>query len=277
MDPVERVRVRAREGALEIERSDALAVEEPLEVRVRGASGAARAFVTTMRTPGRDAELAAGLLLSEGVLHARAELLALERPVDPRLERELRDNAITAVLAEPALERAGQLERRTTMGSACGVCGRTVIGRVLPEGAPALTDVLRVGAETLHALPERLRARQSVFAQTGGLHAAGLFDAQGELLELCEDIGRHNALDKLVGARLVAGELPLAGRVLLVSGRAGFEIVQKAFVAGIAVVCSVSAPSSLAVELAEAGGITLVGFLRERRFNVYTHAERIGG
>ena len=269
--------MRAREGAREFVRSDALAVEEPLEIRVRGASGAAQPFVTTMRTPGRDAELAAGLLLAEGVLRERAELLTLERPVDPRLERELRDNAITAVLAEPALARAAELARRSTMGSACGVCGRTIIGRVLPEGLPPLAGALRVASETLFELPGRLRQRQSVFAETGGLHAAGLFDERGTLLELCEDVGRHNALDKLVGARLLAHELPLERHVLLVSGRAGFEIVQKAFVAGIAVVCSVSAPSSLAVELAEAGGITLVGFLRERRFNVYAHGERLVG
>ncbi len=270
--------MRVREGTRESERSDTLAVEEPLEIRVRAEAGAASTvFVTTMRTPGDDEALAAGLLLAEGVLERRSDLLALERPSDPRVEPELRDNAIVATLAPAALERAAGLARRTTMGSACGVCGRTAIDRVLPEGARALAGTLRVEAETLHALPERLRARQSVFAQTGGLHAAGLFDARGTLLELREDIGRHNAVDKLVGARLLAGELPLEQHLLLVSGRAGFEIVQKAFVAGLALVCSVSAPSSLAVELAESGGITLVGFLRERRFNVYAHGERVVG
>jgi FdhD protein len=161
------------------------------------------------------------------------------------------------------------------MGSACGVCGRTVIGRVLPEGRPRIVSELRVDAELLHALPARLRERQSVFAHTGGLHAAGLFDAQGRLLEVREDIGRHNAVDKLVGARWLAEALPLRDCLLVVSGRAGFEIVQKATFAGIPIMASVSAPSSLAVELAEAAGITLIGFLRERRFNIYTGAARV--
>jgi FdhD protein len=163
------------------------------------------------------------------------------------------------------------------MGSACGVCGRTSIESVLPAGARPIDARLLVAADVLFVLPEQLRHSQSVFAQTGGLHAAGLFTPSGELRALREDIGRHNATDKLIGARWLTSELPLSDSVLLVSGRAGFEIVQKAYSAGIPVVASVSAPSSLAVELAEAGGITLVGFLRERRFNVYTHAQRIVG
>jgi len=163
------------------------------------------------------------------------------------------------------------------MGSGCGVCGRTVIGRVLPEATQPLVSGLRLPAEFFHALPARLRERQSVFARTGGLHAAALFDLQGRLLASHEDIGRHNAVDKLVGAHWLAGELPLSERVLMVSGRAGFELVQKAFFAGIPVMASVSAPSSLAVELAEATGITLLGFVRERRFNVYAHGARVAG
>ena len=278
MDPVERVRLRAREEGQEIEREDSLAVEEPLEIRVRApGSSSAAAFVTTMRTPGHDEELAAGLLFAEGVLGARAELLALERPRDPRIAAELRANVLVAELAPAALARALALQRTTVMGSACGVCGRTVIGRVLPEGTRPLVSSLRLQAEYFHALPALLRERQSVFARTGGLHAAGLFDASGQLLELREDIGRHNALDKLVGVHWLAGRLPLADKVLLVSGRAGFELVQKACSAGIPVMASVSAPSSLAVELAEAAGITLVGFLRERRFNVYAHGARVAG
>ena len=276
MDPVERVRLRAREGGAEVEREDTLAVEEPREIRVRapGSTGAAR-FVTTMRTPGHDEELVAGLLFAEGIVTAREELVALERPSDPRIEPELRANVLVAALAPAALARAQGLQRATVMGSACGVCGRTEIGRVLPEGTRPLESALRVSGELLYALPARLRESQSVFSRTGGLHGAGLFDAMGRLRELREDIGRHNAVDKLVGAHWLAGGLPLSESVLLVSGRAGFEIVQKAVFAGIPVLASVSAPSSLAVELAEAAGITLVGFLRERRFNVYAHPRRI--
>lgn len=278
MDPVERVRLHAREDGQDVEREDALAVEEPLELRIRSAENAAVArFVTTMRTPGHDEDLAAGLFFAEGVLEQREDLLALERPSDPRIEPELRANALIATLSKAAFARAEGLQRSTVMGSACGVCGRTVIGRVLPEGTPRIQSTLRVDAELLYALPARLREQQSVFARTGGLHAAGLFDAQGRLLAAREDIGRHNAVDKLVGARWLAGELPLRECVLMVSGRAGFEIVQKATFAGIPIMASVSAPSSLAVELAEAAGITLVGFLRERRFNVYAHGARVLG
>jgi len=276
VDPVERVRLRAREDGREVVREDSLAVEEPLEIRVRAPGSAAVArFVTTMRTPGNDEELVAGLLFSEGVVTAREELVSLQRPSDPRVEPELRANVLVAELGPVAFARAESLQRATVMGSACGVCGRTVIGRVLPEGAQPLVSNLRVDAELLLALPARLRDRQSVFARTGGLHAAGLFDDSGRLLELREDIGRHNAVDKLVGAQWLERRLPLSGCVLLVSGRAGFEIVQKACFAGIPIMASVSAPSSLAVELAEAAGITLVGFLRERRFNVYTNGARV--
>lgn len=264
------------EGERAHERSEALAVEEPLEIRVRGRAGtASTGFVTTMRTPGHDEELAAGLLFAEGVLERRPDLVGIERLADPRVSSELRENTLVLTLAPEALARAGKLARTTTMGSACGVCGRTVIGRTLPEGARLLGPGLRVAAATLHALPGRLRARQSVFGETGGLHAAGLFDAGGALLELHEDVGRHNAVDKLVGARWLAGELPLSDALLLVSGRAGFEIAQKAFLAGIPLLAAVSAPSSLAVELAEAAGLTLVGFLRESRFNVYAGGARI--
>jgi FdhD protein len=277
VEPIERVRVRAREGDAEVERSDSLAVEEPLEIRVRGREGdAARSFVTTMRTPGSDEELAAGLLLAEGVLTGRSDLVALERPADPRLSPELKANAIVATLSQDALARAGGLIRGTVMGSACGVCGKTSIESVLPDGAAPLEAPLTVPAELLYRLPDRLRERQSVFAQTGGLHAAALFDAGGELLLAREDIGRHNATDKLVGSFFLESKLPLSESLMLVSGRAGFEIVQKAFGAGIPIVCSVSAPSSLAVELAESAGLTLVGFLRARRFNVYSHPRRIG-
>jgi FdhD protein len=274
--PVERVRVRTREGAAETERSDTLAVEEPLEIRVRPApDGKARSFVVTMRTPGHDEELAAGLLFAEGVVRSRADLVALERPTDPRIEPALKANVIVASLTAEAFGRSESLQRATVMGSSCGVCGKTSIQSVMPADRPAMTDAVSVSAEFLYGLPARLRREQSVFAETGGLHGAALFSDSGELRALREDIGRHNAVDKLVGVFLLKGELPLEGCVLMVSGRAGFEIVQKAFGAGIPILAAVSAPSSLAAELAERTGLTLIGFLRERRFNVYTHARRL--
>lgn len=276
MDPVENVRVRARENGVEVERDDALAVEEPLSIRVRpGEAGAAVSFVTTMRTPGHDEELAAGLLLAEGVLEDRSDLLAVGRPTDPRTTPEIRENVVVASLSSAAYERAAGLQRATVMGSACGVCGKTTIENVIPAGRAPLLSRLRLAPRLLETLPGRLRERQSIFARTGGLHAAGLFSSGGALREVREDIGRHNATDKLIGAFFLRGELPLSESVLLVSGRAGFEIVQKAFQAGIPVIASISAPSSLAVALAESGGITLIGFLRGERFNVYSGAERV--
>ena len=276
MDPIQPVRVRAVDGSAETEREDALAVEEPLEIRLRG-TGAREAatFAITMRTPGQDEALAAGLLFAEGVLRAPADLLELSRPADPRIDPELAANVLVATLSPDAFSRAGELRRGTVMGSACGVCGKTSIENVIPSDRPPLATGLEVAAKTLFSLPARLRERQSIFSRTGGLHAAGLFDGEGVLEAIAEDIGRHNATDKLVGGAFVSGGLPLEGRVLMVSGRAGFEIVQKAFAAGIPVVASVSAPSSLAVELADAGGMTLVGFLRGERCNVYTHSRRI--
>ena len=276
VEPIERVRVVAREGQRQVERDDALAVEEPLEIRIRPAGrDRPKSFVTTMRTPGNDEELVAGLLFAEGVVVSRADLLRLERPVDPRIDPDLRANVMIATLAPDAQARGEKLERGTVMGSACGVCGKTSIENVLPSDARPLVSNLRVDGELFFALPERLREGQSVFSKTGGLHAAALFGADGRLRALREDIGRHNATDKLVGHFLLEDRLPLAESVLMVSGRAGFEIVQKAYAAGIPILASVSAPSSLAVSLAEAAGLTLVGFLRGRRFNVYACPERI--
>ena len=276
MDPVDRVRVRAREGDEDVEREDVLAVEEPLEIRIRTEGGGpAISFVTTMRTPGNDEELVAGLLFAEGVLDRAEDLRALDRPTDPRIDAELKANVLIATLVPEAFARAGKLQRGTVMGSACGVCGKTSIENVIPADRPPLSSSAAVSPEILFRLPERLRQRQSLFARTGGLHAAGLFSLDGELLEVREDIGRHNATDKLVGTFLMRDALPLSNQLLMVSGRTGFEIVQKAFAAGIPIVASVSAPSSLAVALAETGGVTLVGFLRDRRFNVYANPRRV--
>ena len=276
MPPIDRVRVLSRDGNGQTEREDSVAVEEPLEIRLRGsAGGKPESFVTTMRTPGDDEDLAAGLLFGEGVLERSEDLLAVDRPADPRIDPELRENVVVATVCPEALARSASLRRRTVMGSACGVCGKTSIENVLGTGRSQVLSELRMAADILVALPDRLRERQSVFSQTGGLHAAGLFDPSGRLEAVREDVGRHNAVDKLIGSLLRLGRVPLPGFVLVVSGRAGFEIAQKAAAAGIPILASVSAPSSLAVELADAAGLTLVGFLRGPRFNVYSHPRRI--
>ena len=276
MDPVERVRVRSVEGETDAEREDAVAVEEPLSIRVRKAAGEPGfLFATTMRTPGNDEELAAGLLFAERAIESAAEIVAIAHSDDPALERKNRGNVLVATLLPESADRAEALRRPTVMSAACGVCGRASIDEIVPPDRPRIAGNLRVAPETLLALPARLRQRQSVFAATGGLHAAGLFSRAGALREIREDIGRHNATDKLVGAFVLRGGTLLSESILMVSGRAGFEIVQKACIAGIPVVASVSAPSSLAIALADAAGMTLVGFLRERRFNVYTHRERV--
>jgi FdhD protein len=278
MKPVERVRVRTIEDGADTERDDTVAVEEPLAIRVRSEEdGPGILFATTMRTPGNDEELAAGLLFAEGAVTGRDDIVSVTRADDPAIERERRGNVVVATLGREAADRAGTLRRSAVMSSACGVCGRASIDEAAPPGRPRIGGRLRVSPELLHALPGRLSERQSIFAATGGLHAAGLFSGDGVLREVREDIGRHNATDKIVGAFLLRGELPLSDSILMVSGRAGFEIVQKACAAGIPVVASVSAPSSLAVALAEAAGVTLLGFLRNRRFNVYANGERVLG
>jgi len=261
---------------------DLLAAEEPLEIRLREKEGAAERFVVTMRTPGDDEDLAIGLLFGEGVIRSIDEVVSVERPSDPRIDLELARNvAVVTLTKDPA--RAARTPRRTTvMGSACGVCGRTTIEEVVGlaarcrEGAPSLDKTgagLKISASVLTALPDRLRTRQTGFAATGGLHAAGLFEADGTLLLAREDVGRHNATDKVIGA-LLRSRRPVPP-VLLVSGRLGFEIAQKAALAGILIVAAISAPTSLAVDLADEAGITLIGFLRGETFNVYTHPERI--
>ena len=244
---------------------DYLAAEEPLEIRVDG-----RSLAVTMRTPGNDEELAAGFLLTEGIVESKSQIAAIQRPgagVGPGcnvLNVELRDCAF-----DPE-----QTKRNFFATSSCGICGKATIDAVRTRGLRALGAGFTVDPEILCALPERLRTNQQVFGRTGGLHAAALFNAGGELLALREDIGRHNAVDKIVGWALLGGMIPLSRHVLMVSGRGGFEIVQKALAAGIPVVASVSAPSSLAVQLAKELNLTLIGFLRERRFVVYAGQER---
>lgn len=256
-------RLRAGVGASELDR---LAVEAPLEIRFGG-----EPFTVLMRTPGADEELVAGFLFTEGIVTAKAEILALRRPAEPladcanRLEVEL------------APGRGGALgERRFFAAASCGVCGKSSIAD-LEIRAPRVTAPLRVERALLEALPGRLRAAQPLYAATGGLHGAALFTATGELLAAREDVGRHNAVDKLVGWALGAGRLPLADAVLVVSGRLGFEIVQKAIVAGIPVIGAVGAASTLAVALAESYGLTLATFLRPGAVNLYGVLERVAG
>jgi FdhD protein len=243
---------------------DQLAVEEPLQIRVDTAP-----FVVTMRTPGHDDELAAGFLLTEGVLQKRRDLLR----VAP-LQRNSSGNVIDVFLRPQPAPRRKLPVRRFLSASSCGLCGKTAIEEVRRD-LPKVKSRLRYRAETLLRLVPALREQQAVFNRTGGLHAAALFNSQGSLLVLREDIGRHNAVDKVVGYGLLTARLPFDRHVLLVSGRASFEIVQKALAAGIPIVASVSAPSHLAVAFARRSGQTLVGFLREHRFNIYTHPARV--
>ena len=266
--PAPRRRVIAVRGASHRARRDRLAGEEPLEVRVAGPSGGARPVAVTMRTPGDDFALAAGFLVTEGVVAPGT--ITRVAYCDDAPGEQLYNVVTVTTSAPPVLGEA----RRVAATSACGACGAASLDEVFLRCAPLGTGPV-VGRETLLALPDALRAGQRVFEETGGLHAAGLFDPVGRALVVREDIGRHNAVDKVVGGAALAGGLPLDDRVLMVSGRAGFEIVQKAAVAGIAMVASVSAPSSLAADAAERLGVTLVGFLRGDGFNVYAHAHRV--
>jgi FdhD protein len=252
-------------------RRDRLATEEPLEIRASGPGQRAVQVAVTMRTPGHDFDLAAGFLLTEGLIAGRDEIERIRYCADvERADQEY--NVLTVELRRPF--DSGGLQRNFFATSSCGVCGKASIDQLEVRCAP-LGDGPVVERDTIAALPDALRAGQRIFEATGGLHATGLFTAEGELVALREDVGRHNAMDKLVGERLLAGATPLAGHIALVSGRTSFELVQKAAVAGIPILCSVSAPSSLAVETARTLGLTLVGFVRGSRFNVYAGADRI--
>lgn len=250
------------------QRMDTLAVEEPLELRVAGA-----AVTVTMRTPGHDVELAHGFLLSEGAIGDRSEVLTA-RYCDS-LDDQGRNtyNVLDVMLAAGVTP---PVTRAFLTTAACGVCGKAALDGVRVRSRyPPAADPVRLDPAVLAQLPLRLRDEQQVFDTTGGLHAAGLFTADGEPLWTREDVGRHNAVDKVLGAALLAGRLPAVGTVLMVSGRASFELTQKAAMAGVPVLAAVSAPSSLAVDLAAEQGITLVGFLRGNTMNVYTHPERL--
>jgi len=266
------VRVQALEDGRVIERPDRLVTEEPMEVRIQGAGQVAEAIAVTMRTPGHDFELAVGLCRTEGLLDGAGDLAEVKYCVADDVTQDQEYNVVTVTLRQPV--DLGNHQRVVAASSSCGICGKTTLDEVAITCAPVGAGPV-IARSTLLDLPDRLRKSQTVFDTTGGLHAAGLFSTAGELRVLREDVGRHNAVDKLVGHAVMNGLLPLSDSVLMVSGRLSFEIVQKAAVAGIPIVGAVSAPSSLAVATAERFEQTLVGFLRDGRGNVYTHSERI--
>lgn len=263
-------RVTALRGGVALERADRLAAEEPLEIRAGGPGQEAAPVAVTMRTPGDDFDLAVGFLFTEGLIEGAGEVASVAYCELPPAEQQY--NVVTVRLTRPWDTESPR--RNFAATSSCGVCGKASLEEVRVRCAPLAGGPV-VAASVVDGLPLALRAGQRVFEQTGGLHAAGLFEPDGTLLALREDIGRHNAVDKLVGSALLRGEVPLAGRVLTVSGRIGFEIAQKAARAGIAVLCAVSAPSTLAVEAARELGMTLVGFVRDGGFNLYAGPERI--
>jgi len=270
--PYRRVRVTRVGRATVRSAEDVAATEEPLEVRLHG-----RSFAVIMRTPGADRELAAGFLLSESVIRSHDDLGAVEHCHHPE-HPEVHNIVDVYLLGDAAAGLEARLEQRRNIltSSSCGLCGRVTIDSLRVCASP-LEGTDRIDWTVAAALPGRLRERQAVFDETGGLHGAALFTLDGECEASAEDVGRHNAVDKVIGAQLFADRVPLTGRALLVSGRASFEIVQKAWLAGVAIVCAVSAPSSLAIELADEAGITLLGFVRDGGFNIYTHPSRVLG
>jgi FdhD protein len=255
-------------------RSDRLATEEPMEIRLLAGGRRATAAVT-MRTPGADFELAVGFLHGEGLVRDTTDVRAVSYCVDKALDEEQLLNIVNVEYAAGRIPDLRQLERHFHVTSACGVCGKASLESLELRGCDQVAPGPVVDSEVIASLPDSLRAAQGIFESTGGLHAAGIFDDQGQVIAVREDVGRHNAVDKLVGWALLNNDLPLSNHILMVSGRSSFEIMQKALAAGIPIVCSISAPSSLAVRLARQFGMTLIGFLREARFNVYAGTDRI--
>ncbi len=254
--------VRTIEAGRDETRLDLLAVEEPLEIRLND-----KTVSITMRTPGHDVQLAAGFLFAEGLLRLLSQVSSSVQNAR---------NTVSIHLQPDAAIDLKRLDRNFYMTSSCGVCGKASLEALEMAGCPLLPrEAPTIAADIVHSLPERLRASQAVFEKTGGLHAAALFDFEGRLVGVKEDVGRHNALDKLIGAEFLDGRTPLHERILLVSGRASFELIQKALMAGIPLLAAVGAPSSLAVELALRFRMTLIGFVRNQRFNVYSGASRI--
>ena len=270
-----RIRLQAVDTGQATSRIDLVATEEPMEIRLRTGSRT-QPITVTMRTPGADFELAAGLLFSEGIVTRREQLSRIEYCVECEGSTAQQYNIVTAVTT-PGMATDFFIPGRTFgMTSACGLCGRERIDDIERRGAKLVDSTLVVSHEIVTSLPGRLREAQGLFDSTGGIHAAGLFDAEGTLLVLREDVGRHNAVDKVIGWAFLEERLPLRDSILMISGRGSFEIVQKAIAAGIPIVCAVSAPSSLAVDLARRFDQTLIGFLRGERFNIYSSAKRIG-
>jgi FdhD protein len=275
-----RIRRISPEGADEL--ADVLAIEEPLEIRLGFPDGTHKAVSITMRTPGEDGELAVGFLFTEGILKSPDQIKQVRHcglkigKVKGTIDRAsaLNSNTIRVDLADGIELDLKRLERHFYTTSSCGVCGKSSI-EALQSGAAKLEDDLTIESDVIHRLPELLRARQSTFDKTGGLHASALFHKDGTLDIVREDVGRHNALDKVIGAKFLAIKLPLPDKILLVSGRASFELVQKALMAGIPILAAVGAPSSLAVELAKEFGMTLIGFVRDGRFNIYCGEQRV--
>lgn len=276
--------VRRITSGIEHEKSDdVLAVEEPLEIRLGFADGTHRAVSITMRTPGEDGELAAGFLFTEEIIrtadqvrqirHCGLKIGKMKGTVDR--VAALNSNTIRVDLAEGVELDLKKLERHFYTTSSCGVCGKSSIEALQAHAKPIADPGFRVASDIIHRMPKQLRDVQDVFERTGGLHASALFNADGSLDIVREDVGRHNALDKVIGAKFLESQLPLSDKVLLVSGRASFELVQKALMAGIPILAAVGAPSSLAVELADEFGMTLVGFVRDGRFNIYCGEQRI--
>jgi FdhD protein len=268
-------RVTRRHGVLRVDtgvairRSDTLAVEEPLEIRLNGES-----YLVTMRTPGNDIDLARGLLYSERIVTDRSDIV-LARYCAGSGPEGVNDYNVLDVTLAPPISAPAAARRNVVTTSACGICGTTSIDQVLRESPYPPDPELQVAAELVLAAPMRLREHQRAFDQTGGLHAAGLLDLNSDMACVREDVGRHNAVDKVIGWAIERELLPLRQMILAVSGRASFELTQKAVLAGIPVLAAVSAPSSLAVELAEEAGLTLVGFVRGKTMNVYTHPDRM--
>ena len=261
-------------GSEATRRSDHLATEEPLEIRLVAGSQR-RTLAVTMRTPGSDFELVAGFLLAEGLVDDRAGIRRLSYCVDRAMDEDQRFNVVNAELVAPELPDLGSAARQFVTSSACGVCGKASLESLHVSGCQPVAAGPTVTRDVVLSLPDKLRGAQRLFSSTGGLHGAALFDTRGNPMVVREDVGRHNAMDKAIGWALLQGVIPLRDSIALVSGRVSFEIVQKCLVAGVPIVCAVSAPSSLAVALAAEFGITLIGFLRADRFNVYSAPERV--